>query len=298
MAQYFADQMANMINDPNVVYPRNTAYEKYISDLEARCNNLDSKIYAMRQDSDYRINYIDAKIESILNDFMLKNSMFRSIFKHFPKINHLDHMETNVIFTMIVHEETGEDFCAEGSLEKILYDHIDGSDDVVSHMRMFMRKDEYERFIFFISQNRLATFSTWRCYEFIRTINREYMNANIVDEKLIKSYEIYRMLPEDGIQYDDSLILDLNTSGKKFKFYPKTYDTDELAQMTDSELDKVIQNNISAYEEYHNPDHNPIKQLYPIIFVPYHGNAMSKNNRSCMVERYNSNGIGPMIIFE
>ena len=124
------------------------------------------------------------------------------------------------------------------------------------------------------------------------------MDANIVDEKLSKSYEIYRMLPKDGIQYDDSLILDLNTSGRKFKFYPKTYDTDELAQMTDSELEKVIQNNISAYDEYHNPDHNPIKQLYPIIFVPYHGNAMSKNNRSCMVERYNSNGIVPMIIFE
>ena len=63
MAQYFADQMANMINDPNVVYPRNDAYEKYMSDLESRCNNLDSQIYAMRQNSDYKINYIDAKLE-------------------------------------------------------------------------------------------------------------------------------------------------------------------------------------------------------------------------------------------
>lgn len=298
MAQYFADQMANLINEPNVVYPRNTAYEKYMSDLENRQINVESQIHSMNLNFGNEFRNVYAEIESLLNDLMLKNSMFRSIFKHFPKIDHLDHMETNVVFTMIVHEETGEDFCAEGSLEKILYDHIDGSDDVVSHMRMFMRKDEYERFIFFISQNRVATFSTWRCYEFIRFINREYMDANIVDEKLSKSYEIYRMLPKDGIQYDDSLILDLNTSGRKFKFYPKTYDTDELAQMTDSELEKVIQNNISAYDEYHNPDHNPIKQLYPIIFVPYHGNAMSKNNRSCMVERYNSNGIGPMIIFE
>ena len=298
MAQYFADQMANMINDPNVVYPRNALYEKYMSDLESRCDNLDSQIYTLRQDSSNQFNHIDSKVESILNDLMLKNTLYSSIFKHFPKIGHLDHMNDNTVFTMIVHEESGEDFCVENVLDKIFYKHIDGSAEAVSHVRMFMKKDEYERFMFFIAQKEVASFGTWCCYEFTRSINRENANANIVDNKLAKVYELYRMLPEDGIQYDDRLIFDQNMETKKSKYYPKTYDTDELAQMTDSELEKVIRNNINAYEECHNPDHVPYRQMFPVIFVPYHGNAMTKNNRSCMIERFNVNGINPMTLFE
>lgn len=298
MAQYFADQMANMINDPNVMYPRNAAYEKYMSDLETMQNALASDIHSMKLNFDSKIEYTKAMIESTFNDLMLKNTMFRSIFKHFPKIDHLDHMEDPTVFTMIVHEGTGEDFCVENVLDKVFYEHIDGSADVVSHLRMLMKKDEYERFMFFIAQKEIATFGTWRCYEFTRSINKENSDANIICDKLTKSYELYRMLPEDGIQYDKELILYHNFSTKKIKYYPKAYDTNELAQMTDSELEKVIHNNMNAYDTYYNPKHVSYRQMYPIIFVPYHGNAMTKNNRSCMIERFNVNGLKPMTIFE
>ena len=298
MAQYFADQMANLINEPNVVYPRNTAYEKYMFDLENRQISFESQLHSLNLNFDSKIKYVDAKIESVLDNFILKNSMFRSIFKHFPKIGHLSHMNDQSIFTMIVHEGTGEDFCADGKLEEVFYEHNSGVEDIRSHMRMYMKKDEYERFVYFIAQEDLATFSTWRCYEFNRLINKEYMDANIVDDCMIRSYELYRMLPEDGIQYDYQLNLDQNTQSKKFKYYPKTYDTDELAQMSNSELDKFIRNNMNAYDEIHNPSHYPDKDRYPIIFVPYHGTAMNRNNRSCMNERYNRIGLNSMRIFE
>ena len=291
MAQYDMFQMSQMLSDGNTILPRNEVYEKDINDIQ-------SKLYYLEQRASNECGTIKHNI-SDLNDafykmhtYMFGTDYLRRLFPHFPKIPFkVDEIPNSSHFTMIVHDGTGEDFCAV-DMRPCEYTEKD-KDGYYSHMELIFTKTEYIRFIHFMATPEIAkSFSTWHCYVFRREVetipNEAAVNSRYVRDILEDSVDLARFKPIDGIPYDYDMsdyqinveMTDLNIAMKHF---PKIYTTEELSRMTDRELDHFINHNIESYNERHFINYQYWLMNYPILLAPYSSQVDDANRRSCTV---------------
>ena len=193
---------------------------------------------------------------------------------------------------MVVHDATGEDFCAS-KFNSVPYTEYDGS-DIYSHITVDFTESEYLRFMHFIADPDIAsTFSSWHFYTFRRDVdarldgkrNGKRNECYIVQDKLESVTDLYRFKPMDGIPYNDnmsdSVIGAWEQVNDKRKHYPKIYMPEELATMTYHELDRVLRNNIKAFTEVNGPRSVWHRTDYPVDFVPCPYDGKNLYRRSC-----------------
>ena len=291
MAQYDMFQMSQMLSDGNTILPRNEVYEKDINDLQGKLYYLEQKVsneHETVKDHIFDLNNAFYNIHA----HVFETDYLRRLFPHFPKIPFkVDEIPNSSHFTMIVHDGTGEDFCAV-YMRLCEYTEKD-KDGYYSHMELIFTKSEYIRFIHFMATPEVAkSFSTWHCYVFRREVetipNEEAVNSRYVRDILENSIDLVRFKPIDGIPYDYDMsdyqinveMTDLNIAMKHF---PKIYTTEELSRMTDRELDHYINHNIESYNERHFINYQYWLMNYPILLAPYSTQVDDANRRSCTV---------------
>ena len=284
-------QMSQMLSDGNNIYPRNEVYEKDINDIKSKLYGLEQKVFDESRTVNYRISDLNNAFYN-MHTYMFETDYLRRLFPHFPKIPFkVDEIPNSSHFTMIVHDDTGEDFCAL-SMRPCEYAETD-NDKYFSHIDLTFTKSEYIRFIHFMATPEVAkSFSTWHCYVFKREVetipNEEAVNSRYVRDILEDSIDLVRFKPIDGIPYEydmsdyqiDMGMTDLNIA---IKHFPKIYTTEELSRMTDRELDHYINHNIKSYNERHCIDIQPWKMNYSILLAPYSSQVDDANRRSCTV---------------
>lgn len=285
---YDAVQMAQMLADGRNIQARNDVYEHTFAEIENRLNTIEADRYQERQVSNVRL----ANIESNISD--LQNSIYdsdyvRRLFPHIlPYPFKIDEIPALSHFTMVVHDATGEDFCAS-KFNSVTYSEYDGS-DIYSHITVDFTESEYLRFMHFIADPDIAsTFSSWHFYTFSRNVDvrldGKRNECYIVQDKLESITDLYRFKPMDGIPYNanmsDSVIDAWEKVNDKRKHYPKIYMPEELATMTYHELDRVLRNNIKAFTEVNGPRSTWHRTDYPVDFVPYPYDEKNLYRRSC-----------------
>ena len=289
---YDAVQMAQELANGSTIQPRNDLYEHTFLKIEGKLNNIEADRYQEKQESNVRF----ANIESNICD--LQNSVYysdyvRRLFPHIlPYPFKIDEIPALSHFTMVVHDATGEDFCAS-KFDSVPYTEYDGS-DIYSHITVDFTESEYLRFMHFIADPDIAsTFSSWHFYTFRRDVdarldgkrNGKRNECYIVQDKLESITDLYRFKPMDGIPYNanmsDSVIGAWEKVNDKRKHYPKIYMPEELATMTYRELDRVLRNNIKAFTEVNGPRSVWHKTDYPVDFVPYPYDEKNLYRRSC-----------------
>ena len=291
MAQYDMFQMSQMLSDGNTILPRNEVYEKDINDLQGKLYYLEQKVSKEHETVKDHIFDLNNAFYNI-HAHVFETDYLRRLFPHFPKIPFkVDEIPNSSHFTMIVHDGTGEDFCAV-YMRLCEYTEKD-KDGYYSHMELIFTKSEYIRFIHFMATPEVAkSFSTWHCYVFRREVetipNEEAVNSRYVRDILENSIDLVRFKPIDGIPYDYDMsdyqinveMTDLNIAMKHF---PKIYTTEELSRMTDRELDHYINHNIESYNERHFINYQYWLMNYPILLAPYSTQVDDANRRSCTV---------------
>lgn len=289
---YDAVQMSQQLADGRNIQARNDVYEHTFLEIEGRLNNIEADRHQEKQESNARL----ANIESNICD--LQNSVYysdyvRRLFPHIlPYPFKIDEIPALSHFTMIVHDATGEDFCAS-KFDSVPYTEYDGS-DIYSHITVDFTESEYLRFMHFIADPDIAsTFPSWHFYTFRREVdarldgkrNGKRNECYIVQDSLESITDLYRFKPMDGIPYNDnmsdSVIGAWEQVNDKRKHYPKIYMPEELATMTYHELDRVLRNNIKAFTEVNGPRSVWHKTYYPVDFVPYPYNEKNLYRRSC-----------------
>lgn len=284
-------QMSQMLSDGNIILPRNEVYEKEFNDIKSDLNNLEQRVFNEHESIKNNISNLNSVFYN-LHAHVFETDYLRRLFPHFPKIPFkVDEIPNSSHFTMIVHDGTGEDFCAV-TMRLCEYTEKD-EDGYYSHMELIFTKSEYIRFIHFMATPEVAkSFSTWHCYVFRREVetipNEEAVNSRYVRDILENSIDLVRFKPIDGIPYDydmsdyqiDVEMTDLNIAMKHF---PKIYTTEELSRMTDRELDHHINHNIESYNERHFINYQYWLMNYPILLAPYSTQVDDTNRRSCTV---------------
>ena len=286
---YDAVQMAQQLSDGRNIQPRNDLYEHTFAKMENRMNAMEANAYQERQNLNVRL----ANIESNISD--LRNSVYdsdyvRRLFPHIlPYPFKIDEIPASSHFTMVVHDATGEDFCAS-EFNNVSYSEYDGS-NIYSHITVDFTESEYLRFMHFIADPDIAsTFSSWHFYTFDREVDvrldSKRNECYIVQDKLESITDLYRFKPMDGIPYNtnmsDSVIGAWEKVNDKRRHYPKIYMPEELATMTYHEVDRVLRNNIKAFTEVNGPRSVWHKTDYPVDFVPYPYDEKNLYRRSCV----------------
>ena len=290
---YDAVQMAQQLSDGRNIQPRNDLYEHTFAKMENRMNAMEANAYQERQNLNVRLANIESNI-SDLHDRVYDSDYVRRLFPHIlPYPFKIDEIPASSHFTMVVHDATGEDFCAS-EFNNVSYSEYDGS-NIYSHITVDFTESEYLRFMHFIADPDIAsTFSSWHFYTFRRDVdarldgkrNGKRNECYIVQDKLESITDIYRFKPMDGIPYNanmsDSVIGAWEKVNDKRKHYPKIYMPEELATMTYHELDRVLRNNIKAFTEVNGPRSVWHKTDYPVDFVPYPYDEKNLYRRSCV----------------
>lgn len=291
MAQYDMFQMSQMLGGGNNISPRNEVYEKEFNDINHRLNNTERNASNIKSMLEFNMNQIEDRINN-LHEYMFATDYLRRLFPHFPKIPFkVDEIPCSSHFTMIVHDGTGEDFCAL-YMRPCKYDEED-EDKYFSHIDLMFAKSEYIRFIHFMAAPEVAeSFSTWHCYVFRREVetipNEEAVTSRYVRDILEDTIDLVRFKPIDGIPYDFNMSdcgLNVGMTDLKIaiKHFPKLYTTEELSRMTDRELDHYINHNIKSYNERHLLDYQYWRMNYHILLAPYSSPVDDANRRSCTV---------------
>lgn len=289
---YDAVQMAQMLADGKNIQTRIDVYEHAFSKMENRMNTMEANTYEEKKRLDARLINIES-ISSDLVDRVYNSDYVRRLFPHIlPYPFKIDEIPGSSYFTMIVHDATGEDFCAL-RFKGMTYSENDGS-DIYSHITVDFAESEYLRFMHFIADPDIAsTFSSWHFYTFNREVdvsldgkrNGKRNECYIVQDKLESITDVYRFKPMDGIPYvnmDDRTIMAWERVNNKRKHYPKIYMPEELATMSYRELDRVLRNNIKAFTEVNGPRSVWHRMDYPVNFVPYPYDSTNLYRRSCV----------------
>ena len=284
---YDAVQMSQMLADGKNIQTRIDVYEHAFSKMENRMNTMEANAYEEKKRLDTRLINIES-INSDLVDRVYNSDYVRRLFPHIlPYPFKIDEIPGSSYFTMIVHDATGEDFCAL-RFKGMTYSESDGS-DIYSHITVDFAESEYLRFMHFIANPDIAsTFSSWHFYTFNRevdvSLDGKRNECYIVQDKLESITDVYRFKPMDGIPYvnmDDRTIMAWERVNNKRKHYPKIYMPEEFATMTYRELDRVLRNNIKAFTEVNGPRSVWHRVDYPVNFVPYPYDSKNLYRRSC-----------------
>jgi len=289
---YDAVQMAQMLADGRNIQPRNDVYEHAFSEMEVKMNTMEANAYEEKKRLDAKLSNIES-VNSDLVDRIYNSDYVRRLFPHIlPYPFKIDEIPGSSHFTMIVHDATGEDFCAL-NFKGMAYSENDGS-DIYSHITVDFAESEYLRFMHFIADPDIAsTFSSWHFYTFRREVNAgldgkrngKRNECYIVQDKLESITDVYRFKPMDGIPYNvkmsDYTIMAWEKVEGNRKYYPKIYMPEELATMTYRELDRVLHHNIKAYTEMYGPTSVYHKMDYPVNFIPYPYDSKNLYRRSC-----------------
>lgn len=285
---YDAVQMAQMLANGGNIQARNDVYEHAFSVMENRMNTIEANTYQEKQELNVRLPNIESNI-SVLQDTVYDSDYVRRLFPHIlPYPFKIDEIPASSHFTMVVHDATGEDFCAS-KFDSVTYSEYDGS-DIYSHITVDFTELEYLRFVHFIADPDIAsTFPSWHFYTFRREVDvrldGKRNECYIVQDSLESVTDLYRFKPMDGIPYNanmsDSVIRAWEKVNDKRKHYPKIYMPEELATMTYHELDRVLRNNIKAFTEVNGPRSVWHKTDYPVDFVPYPYDEKNLYRRSC-----------------
>lgn len=276
---YDAVQMAQLLADGRNIQARNDVYEHTFSEMENRMNTIEANAHQEKEESNARLANIESNVSDLQNR-VYDSDYVRRLFPHIlPYPFKIDEIPASSYFTMIVHDATGEDFCAL-RFKEMTYSENDGS-DIYSHITADFTESEYLRFMHFIADPDIAlTFSSWHFYTFNREVDAgldgKQNKCYIVQDKLESITDAYRFKPMDGIPYfnmDDRTIMAWERVNRKH--YPKIYMPEELATMTYRELDRVLRNNIGAFTEWHRVD-------YPVNFIPYPYDSTNPYRRSCV----------------
>ena len=274
---YDAVQMSQQLADGRNIQARNDVYEHTFLEIEGKLNNIEADRHQEKEELNVRLVNIESNISDLHNS-VYDSDYVRRLFPHIlPYPFKIDEIPALSHFTMIVHDATGEDFCAS-KFDSVPYTEYDGS-DIYSHITVDFTESEYLRFMHFIADPDIAsTFSSWHygkrneCY--------------IVRDSLESITDLYRFKPMDGIPYNanmsDSVIGAWEKVNDKRKHYPKIYMPEELATMTYHELDRVLRNNIKAFTEVNGPRSVWHKTEYPVDFVPYPYDEKNLYRRSCV----------------
>lgn len=290
MAQYDMFQMSQMLGGGNTISVRNEVYEKEFNDIKSDVHDLEQKFSNEYEAINTTISNLNSSFND-LHDRVLATDYLRRLFPHFPKIPFkVDEIPVSSHFTMIVHDGTGEDFCA---LYMRSCKYEEDEDRYFSHMDLTFAKSEYIRFIHFMATSEVAeSFSTWHCYVFRREVetipNKEAVTSRYVRDILEDTIDLVRFKPIDGIPYDFSMSdceLNVGMTDLKIaiKHFPKLYTTEELSRMTDRELDHYINHNIKSYNERNLIDYQYWRMNYHILLAPYSSPVDDANRRSCAV---------------
>lgn len=286
MMTYDAVQMSLKLADGINIQARNDVYEHTFSKMENRLNAIEANAYEEKKRLDDRLSNIES-VNSDLVDRIYNSDYVRRLFPHIlPYPFKIDEIPASSRFTMIVHDATGEDFCAL-RFKGMTYSENDGS-DIYSHITVDFTESEYLRFMHFIADPDIAlTFSSWHFYTFNREVNAgldgKQNKCYIVQDKLESITDVYRFKPMDGIPYvnmDDCTIMAWERVNRKH--YPKIYMPEELTAMTYRELDRVLHNNIRAFTEVNGPHSVWHEMDYPVNFIPYPYDSTNPYRRSCV----------------
>lgn len=281
--------MSQKLADGRNIQARNDAYEHTFSEMENRMNTMEANSYREKEELKVRLGNIESNISDIRN-MVYDSDYVRRLFPHIlPYPFKIDEIPASSHFTMIVHDATGEDFCAS-KFNSVAYSEYDGS-DIYSHITVDFTESEYLRFMHFIADPDIAlTFPSWHFYTFRRVVHTEVDNKRnqcyIVQDNLESVTDLYRFKPMDGIPYNanmsDYMIAIWEKTNDKIRHYPKIYMPEELATMTYHELDRVIRNNIKAFTEVNGPHSVWHSTDYPVDFVPYPYDEKNLYRRSCV----------------
>ena len=138
MAQYDMFQLSQLLSDGNNIYPRNEVYEKEINDLQRKLYYLEQRIFNEHDIVNGCIFDLNEAFHKN-HTYMFGTDYLRRFFPHFPKIPFkVDTIPNSSNFIMIVHDGTGEDFCAL-SMRPCKYAENDG-DKYFSHMELHFTK--------------------------------------------------------------------------------------------------------------------------------------------------------------
>lgn len=281
---YDAVQMSQQLADGRNIQARNDVYEHTFLEIDRKLNNIEADRYQEKQELNVRLPNIESNI-SDLQDTIYYSDYVRRLFPHIlPYPFKIDEIPALSHFTMVVHDATGEDFCAS-KFNSVPYTEYDGS-DIYSHITVDFTESEYLRFMHFIADPDIAsTFPSWHFYTFRREVDGRRNECYIVQDKLESITDLYRFKPMDGIPYNanmsDSVVGAWEQVNDKRKHYPKIYMPEELATMTYRELDRVLRNNIKAFTEVNGPRSVWHRTDYPIDFVPYPYDGKNLYRRSC-----------------
>lgn len=286
---YDAVQMAQQLSNGMSIQPRNDVYEHAFSEIENKLNNMEANGYQEKQELNVRLANIESDISDLLNS-VYGSDYVRRLFPHIlPYPFKIDEIPASSHFTMVVHDATGEDFCAS-KFDSVTYSEYDGS-NIYSHITVDFAESEYLRFMHFIADPYIAsTFPSWHFYTFRRVVYTEVdiqrNQCYMVQDKLESITDLYRFKPMDGIPYNanmtDSVIRAWEKVNDKRKHYPKIYMPEELATMTYHELDRVLRNNIKAFTEVNGPRSVWHRTDYPVDFAPYPYDEKNLYRRSCV----------------
>lgn len=290
---YDAVQMSQQLADGRNIQARNDVYEHTFLEIEGKLNNIEADRHQEKEELKVRLVNIESNISDLHNS-VYDSDYVRRLFPHIlPYPFKIDEIPALSHFTMVVHDATGEDFCAS-KFDSVPYTEYDGS-DIYSHITVDFTESEYLRFMHFIADPDIAsTFSSWHFYTFRRDVdarldgkrNGKRNECYIVQDKLDSITDLYRFKPMDGIPYNanmsDSVIGAWEHVNDKRKHYPKIYMPEELATMTYHELDRVLRNNIKAFTEVNGPRSVWHKTDYPVDFVPYPYDEKNLYRRSCI----------------
>ena len=286
---YDAVQMAQQLADGRNIQTRNDVYEHAFSGIESKLNDMEANRYQEKQELNVKLASIESNISDLRN-MVYDSDYVRRLFPHIlPYPFKIDEIPTSSHFTMVVHDATGEDFCAS-KFDSVTYSEYDGS-NIYSHITVDFTESEYLRFMHFIADPDIAsTFPSWHFYTFNRVVHTEVDSKRnlcyIVQDKLESVTDLYRFKPMDGIPYNanmsDSIIGAWEKVNGKMHHYPKIYMPEELATMTYHELDRVIHNNIKAFTEVNGPHSVWHSTDYPVDFVPYPYDEKNFYRRSCV----------------
>ena len=281
---YDAVQMSQQLADGRNIQARNDVYEHTFLEIDRKLNNIEADRYQEKQELNVRLPNIESNI-SDLQDTIYYSDYVRRLFPHIlPYPFKIDEIPALSHFTMVVHDATGEDFCAS-KFDSVPYTEYDGS-DIYSHITVDFTESEYLRFMHFIADPDIAsTFPSWHFYTFRREVDGRRNECYIVQDKLESITDLYRFKPMDGIPYNanmsDSVIGAWEQVNDKRKHFPKIYMPEELATMTYRELDRVLRNNIKAFTEVNGPRSVWHRTDYPVDFVPYPYDGKNLYRRSC-----------------
>ena len=286
---YDAVQMAQQLADGRNIQTRNDVYEHAFSGIESKLNDMEANRYQEKQELNVKLASIESNISDLRN-MVYDSDYVRRLFPHIlPYPFKIDEIPASSHFTMVVHDATGEDFCAS-EFNNVSYSEYDGS-NIYSHITVDFTESEYLRFMHFIADPDIAsTFSSWHFYTFDREVDvrldSKRNECYIVQDKLESITDLYRFKPMDGIPYNtnmsDSVIGAWEKVNDKRRHYPKIYMPEELATMTYHEVDRVLRNNIKAFTEVNGPRSVWHKTDYPVDFVPYPYDEKNLYRRSCV----------------